>query len=159
MNPRWRLILASAAFVAWLSYLGYAALSKNRGPVISRAQAAAAKHAFVARIEADDAGKPKPIVKVVSHLRGDGPPNGSEQFIANLPDAQGFDGAGDYLLLVVQDPIVRLARADGPATQPFMVQGQQRSPGNDLSGVGKPLIYRWTDEVRNQFEKLPKGEP
>jgi hypothetical protein len=34
------------------------------------------------------------------------------------------------------------------------VVGQQRSPGNDLAGVGKPLIYPWNDDVRKQAEKL-----
>ena len=48
MSRRLRLIVAATLFVGWLAYLGYAALTKNHGPVISRAQAAACKYAVVA---------------------------------------------------------------------------------------------------------------
>ena len=36
----------------------------------------------------------------------------------------------------------------------YEVVGQQRSPGYDLSGVGRPMIYRWSDDVRGQVKKL-----
>src|SRR5262245_31223107 len=121
MSRRWRLILASVAFLAWLSYLGYAALTKNREPVISRAQAAAAKHAIVAIVE-EDAGRPRAQVKVAESLWGQGPTAGTEIAIENLPsanDRSGFAGPGQYLVLLT-DP-------------PFRVVGQQRSPGHDLA--------------------------
>jgi hypothetical protein len=144
MSRRWRLILASVAFVGWLSYLGYAALMKNRGPVISRAQAAAAKYAVVADVGVKD-GKPDRKVKVVETLSRNGPANGTEIEVGNLPAATekgGFTGPGEYLLLLTEPP--------------FVVVGQQRSPGNDLAGTGPPQVYRWSDDVRKQYEKLPK---
>ena len=148
MSRRWRLILASLAFVSWLSYLGYAALKKNRGPVTSHAQAAAARYAVVAVIKEED-GVPGKQVKVIQTLTKNGPKEGVEIDVENLPRAtkdSGFSGPGEYLLLLSEPP--------------FTVVGQQRSPGNDLSGVGPPLVYRWSEEVRKQFEKMPKrAEP
>jgi len=142
MNGRWRLALAAVAFIGWLSYLGYAALTKNRGPVVSHIQAAAAKHAIVAEVSAGPDGKPDQHITVVETLSKDGPANGSKIEVDNLSRASGFTGTGQYLLFLT-DP-------------PFLVVGQQRSPGNDLSGVGSPLIYRWSNEVKEQYEKLTK---
>jgi hypothetical protein len=142
MSGRWRLILAAIAFIGWLSYLGYAALTKNRGPVVSHIQVAAAKHAIVAEVNAGPDGKPDQHITVVEALSKDGPAKGSKIDVDNLPRASGFTGSGQYLLLLT-DP-------------PFLVVGQQRSPGNDLSGVGSPLVYRWSDEVKEQYEKLAK---
>jgi hypothetical protein len=157
MSRRWRLILAATLFVGWLGYLGYAALTKNRGPVISHAQAAAATHPVVAEVEEiGPDGAPTGRAKVVEALSGDSPAQGTTLFVTNLSAAQGFDGPGQYLLLLVPDTRPRFARPEDPVGAPFAVVGQQRSPGNDLYGVGKPLIYRWTDGVRKQYEKLPK---
>ena len=143
MRRLW-LILAAVAFVGWLSYLSFAALTKNRGPVISRAQAAAAKVAIVASVEAEG-GKPLSKVKVSETLWGNGPPNGAEIEVENLPsasDKSGFVGPGEYLLLLT-----------APS---FRVVGQQRSPGNDVAHTGPPLIYRWTDGVKMDFASLPR---
>src|SRR5262245_60973394 len=148
MSRRLRLVVAATLFVGWLSYLGYAALTKNRGPVISRAQAAAARYAVVAEIEERD-GKPGKKVKVREVLSANGPAANTEIEVENLPsatDKSGFTGAGKYLLLITEPP--------------YYVVGQQPSPGNDVSGVAPPLVYRWSDSVRKQFEKLPKpSEP
>jgi len=156
MSRRWRLILAAAAFVGWLGYLGYAALTKDRGPVISRAQAAAATHPVVAEVEAGPDGAPTGKATVVEALSGNSPAKGTALFVTNLPAAQGFDGPGEYLLLLVPDTRPHFARPEGPIGAPFAIVGQLRSPGNDLSGVGRPFVYRWTDSVRRQYEKLPK---
>jgi hypothetical protein len=43
---------------------------------------------------------------------------------------------------------------DAPPHPAFTLVGQQRSPGHDPGGVGKPLVYRWNDDVRKQFETL-----
>ena len=110
----------------------------------------------VAEVKTADDGLPTQFVTVVEVLRGDGPPVGSEQFVTNLPSVQGFSGPGQYLLLVTLDPVARMVRANGPEYRPFTVVGQQRSPGNDLAGVGKPLVYLWSDDMRRQFETLPK---
>ena len=73
MIRRWRLVLAAVAFIGWLSYLGYAALTKNRGPVVSHIQVAAAKHAIVAEVSAGPDGKPDQHVTVVEAMSKDGP--------------------------------------------------------------------------------------
>jgi hypothetical protein len=144
MSPRWRLVLAAAAFLGWLSYLGYSALNKSREPVISRAQAAAAKYAVIARLE-DDEGKPRPTITVSENLTPEGPAKGATIEVENLPSANarsGYSGPGEYLLLLT-DP-------------PFRVVGQQRSPGNDLANTGPPLVYLWSEGLRRQFQALPK---
>src|SRR6478752_2150519 len=116
MSGRWRLVLTAILFIGWLSYLGYAALTKNRGPVVSHIQVAAAKHAIVAEVSAGPDGKPDQHVTVVEALSKGGPAKGSKIELDNLPRASGFIGPGQYLLLLT-DP-------------PFLVVGQQRSPGN-----------------------------
>lgn len=141
MSPRWRLILAAAAFLGWMSYLGYAALTKSRAPVISRAQAAAATAAVVANLDALG-----PNASVTRKLWGDAPDEGSVEF-QNLSQARGFTGPGEYLIFLV------------PNRGAWEVVGQQRSPGADIAGLGPPLIYRWSDDVRKQEEKLrPMGK-
>jgi hypothetical protein len=143
MRRLW-LILAAVAFIGWLSYLGYAALTKSRAPTISRAQVAAAKHAIVATVE-EEGGKPRSKVKVNEALWGKGPSNGTEVEIENLTSATdkgGFVGPGEYLLLLTDAP--------------FRVVGQQRSPGHDLAHTGPPLIYRWTDGLRKEFATLSR---
>jgi hypothetical protein len=73
--------------------------------------------------------------------------------ILNLPDVRGFDGPGQYLLLLNPESFF-LQNQNNPQDQTFTVVGQQRSPGNDLTGVGKPIIYRWSDDVRKEYESL-----
>jgi len=85
---------------------------------------------------------PEKQVTVIETFSKDGPAKGPKIDVENLPRASGFTGPGQYLLLLT-DP-------------PFTIVGQQRSPGNDLSGVGPPLIYRWSDDVRKQYEIMPK---
>ncbi|VTT97527.1 unnamed protein product [Gemmataceae bacterium] len=139
MNPRWRLILAALAFAGWVSYLGYAAAVKSRDPIVSHAQASAAHAAVVA----DVAGPDEPVeVKEQGKLWGDGP--GGKVEVVNLADARGYAGPGKYLLYLER------------RHNSWLLVGQQRSPGTDLSGVGKPLVYPWTDDVRKQEEKLRK---
>lgn len=159
MSHRWRLILAAVLFIGWLSYLGYTALTKNRSPVISRIQAAAAKYAVVAEVSVTAQGKPDPKIKVDESLGPAQLPAGSNQFVTNIADASGFEGPGQYLLFLTEDPSHDRIETDGAKTRPLTIVGQQRSPGNDLTGVGPPKVYRWTDGVRRQFESMPKAEP
>ena len=142
MSGRWRLVLAAAAFIAWLSYLGYAALTKSRGPVVSHAQMAATAHAIVAEVKATSDGKPDRQVKVEEDLSSKGPSPGTTIEVENLSRVSGFTGPGQYLLLL--------------SDSPYTVVGQQRSPGNDLSGVGPPLIYPWSEDVKRQYQSLAK---
>lgn len=156
MNRRWQVIVAALAFVGWLSYLGYVALSKNRGPVISHIQYAAAGYAVVADVQAGPDGKPLPRVRVVETLMGKDLASGTEIEVANLPDAPAFAGEGRYLLLLNVQPVWAGVPGETPQAKSFSIVGQQRSPGNDLTGVGPPLIYPWDDGIRKQFEKMPK---
>ncbi|MFO0824155.1 MAG: hypothetical protein U0792_13755 [Gemmataceae bacterium] len=135
MKSRWQLILAAAAFLGWLAYLSYAAATKSHAPIVSHIQASAANAAVVAEVTSLDA-KPK----VAEKLWGDAPEGEIE--VLNLSEARGFVGPGRYVLYLERRHAM------------WLIVGQQRSPGNDLSGVGKPLIYPWSDDVRVQAEKL-----
>jgi hypothetical protein len=62
--------------------------------------------------------------------------------VANAGDARGFTGPGKYLLYLA------------PSPGGWLIVGQQRSPGNELNGFGPPLIYPWSDAVREQVKQL-----
>ncbi|HJZ58020.1 MAG TPA: hypothetical protein VKE74_23970 [Gemmataceae bacterium] len=156
MNPRVRLIVAVALFLGWIGWLAYAALSKSHGPVVSRAQATATTYAVLAEVPAGADGKPTARPRVVEVLAGDGPPADTQLFVANLPEAKGFAGAGPYLLLLTPDPSVGRVALNGQDLPAYSVVGQQRSPGYDLAGVGSPMIYPASDDVKAQAEKLLK---
>lgn len=138
-----RLIVALALFVGWMSYLGYAALTKSRSPIVSRIQAAAAPLAVVADVQTTPNGKPHVRAKVVESLSKAGPAAGTELLVMNLEDVRGFTGPGPYLLLLQQEE----------GFPSYVVVGPQRSPGNDRV-VGRPLIYPWNEDVRREYEYL-----
>jgi hypothetical protein len=155
MSPRVRLIGAAVLFCGWLAWLGYAAAAKNRGPVVSRAQATAVvgeteKGAgVIAHVEAGPDGAAEPKVVVKELVTTNGPKEGTELEVANLSAAAGFSGSGDYLLLLVFDR----------PTGAWVVAGRQRSPGYDLGSDTRPIdpvIYPATDEVKAQATKLLK---
>ncbi len=108
---------------------------------MSHIQAAVASTAVVAELTANPDGTPAPNAVIVNKLWGDAPADGTIE-VLNLTGARGFTGSGQYLLYL------------GSHQGVWLVVGQQRSPGNDLTGVGAPLIYPWTDDVREQAEKL-----
>ena len=153
MNKKLRFALALALFLGWLGWLGYAALSKNRGPVVSRAQATGTTMAVIADLTDGVNGKPSQFVTVVEPLMK-GSPESGRQFVSNLPDSHGYIGPGRYLLLLTLDPVAVMVQGEGPAVQAMVVVGQQRSPGYSLEGVGPPMIYADTPEVRKQAAKL-----
>jgi hypothetical protein len=153
-SKRMRLFAAIVLFVGWMSFLGYAALTKSHSPVVSHVQAAAATLAVVAEVEANQEGKPVMQAKVIESLTPGGPQPGTELHVLNLPDTRGFDGTGQYLLLLKHDSFFAQNIGNPQDPLPFVVVGQQRSPGNDLTGVGRSAIYRWNDDVRKQFEVL-----
>jgi hypothetical protein len=140
MSARLRLVLAGAAFLAWMGYLGYAAVTKSRAPIVSRIQASAASAAVVAEVSA--AGdRPSPAAVVAERLWGEGPTGTVE--VVNLAEARGFAGPGKYLLYLV------------PAHEGWALVGAQHSPGDGHRAESQPpLIYPWGEDVREQAEKL-----
>lgn len=156
MSPRVRMIVATMLFLGWMGWLGFAALNKSRGPVVSRAQAAATSHPVIAEVKDGNDGRPSQFVIVVEALTENGPATGSEQFITNLPATTGYQGPGQYLLMLTPDPVVVTARPDGPTLTPYLVVGQQRSPAYEMAGVGPPMIYANTRDVHGQATKLFK---
>lgn len=169
------LAVSAALFVGWLGWLGYTALTKSRGPIVSRAQAAAAGTAVRARLdlaEADresmlvrpaviggqqvtvlkgQAEKPAYVVTVVEKLHANGPEAGTKIGVTNLPACNGFSGPGEYLLLLNRDDGATL---DGHPV--YTVVGQQRSPGAELEGVGPPMIYSWNADVEKQVQRVSR---
>src|SRR5580692_7890809 len=107
ISKRVRFFVALTLFIGWLGYLGYAALTKSHSPIVSHAQAAATELAVVADVEAKDDGKPAIKAKVVESLTPGGPPAGTVLLVLNLPDAHGFEGPGQYLLLLTPDTFFR----------------------------------------------------
>lgn len=147
MNPRFRLAVAAALFLAWIGWLAYAATGKSRGPVVSRAQAAAATYPLVGEVKAAPDGTPQARVRVVGAFPRPGlppPTENTEIDVFGLPEAVGFEGDGPYLLLLAKDE----------ASARFYLVGQQRSPGYELGNVGRPFVYRWSPDVQAQAEKL-----
>jgi hypothetical protein len=151
-----RLVVAAALFVGWLAWLGYTALAKNRGPVVSHVQVEAAAHAVVAEVKADADGKPDMVVKVTESLKPNSPAAGTELYLLNIGDAKGFDGPGEYLLLLTDNVNPRDIPLNGKNLPMRALVGMQRSPGYEASGPGGALIYRMSDGVRAQFQKLTR---
>ena len=164
------LVVSAALLVAWLGWLSYTALTKSRAPTVSHVQAAAAEVAVVAEVTTGEAdrssfllrqpgnieelkargGKPAFVVTVVERLTGEGPAEGTQIGVTNLPGATGYDGPGRYLLLLLSQKSD--ARLDNhPA---YELVGPQSSPGAGFAEVGPPKIYPWSDDVRKQVAKL-----
>jgi hypothetical protein len=140
MSPRIRLLLAAALFLGWIAYLGFAALTKSRAPLLSRVQAASADAAVVARWDGHGTR-----ATVTRHLWGI--PLEGEIDVQNLPKARGFTTPGEYLLYVVS------------RHGTWEVVGPQRSPGMEPIGSGSPLIYPWTEDVQKQEGRLRPPPP
>jgi hypothetical protein len=151
------LFVAAVLFTGWMSYLGYAALTKSHAPTVSHIQFAAARDAVVGEVRSDEDGKPAIQVKVVQWLFQSRQNPAGEVSVLNLSEVKGYDGPGQYLLLLQPEQTLPPRPLQAPEPVSYLVVGQQRSPGNDLGGVGKPLVYRWTDDVRKQFELLDAG--
>lgn len=139
---RVRMLAAAALFVGWMGWLGTAALTKYRGPVVSRAAAAAADAPLVADLVDGDEGQPAEGVVVADAWNRFGPPAGTKLDLPNLPDAHGYAGPGRYLLL---------ARQTGPAGYELAVPG--RGPGAE-GGGRRPVVYPWTPGVEAQVRAL-----
>lgn len=142
MSRRVFLVAAAAVFFGWLAWLGVAALGKNRGPVVSRAQAAGATHPVVAALTGDPA--PDREATVTEPLTPAGPAAGATVAVGRLSEAAGYTGPGEYLLLLTKD-----ATGDG-----YAVAGRQRSPGYEGGAAEGQVVYRWTPAVRAQAKNL-----
>jgi hypothetical protein len=166
------LIVTSLLLLGWFAWLSITALTKSREPIVSRAQASAARVPVVAEVTTEpaerevkmlrggvqghnvlllksQADKPAFVVTVKEKLVPNGPDVGTKIGVTNLPVSSGYEGPGDYLLLLDADDSAIL---DGQPA--YFLQGQQRSPGADLESVGAPMIYKWGPDVRAQVKRL-----
>jgi hypothetical protein len=146
-RARLRLVIAAALFVGWLAWLGYAVSQRNNAPVVSRAQLTAATHLLVAEVSVGEDGLPTPTVKVIEVLRGENVDKAQPIQVMNLPaamppGANGFPGAGTYLIPVIGDGLT------------FRVAGLPRSPGYEPVSPARPTIYLWNDATRAQLKGL-----
>lgn len=145
------LAVAVAAYVGWLSWLGYAvyvARWTDKSPVVSRAQLIAATHLVVAEVTVEADGLPAPGVKVAEVLRGDGLAAGATVEVLNLPAAKPpgtadlFPGPGKYLLPLVGDG------------KTYRVAGLPRSPGYEPTTPVRPAVYKWDADTQAQLRGL-----
>ncbi len=167
------LLATAVLLVGWFSWLGFTALTKSREPIVSHAQAAAASVAVVVAVKPGDDGqesrfirpgdvqgfstavliekadKPAFLVTVIEPLTKNAPATGTIIGIPNITACTGFNGGGDYLLLL--NPVAGGNLDNHPA---YVVVGQQKSPGADLEGIGSPMIYKWGPGVQAQVRQL-----
>jgi hypothetical protein len=145
-----RLVMALLALFAWLGYIAYQTIpyyqakTYGRFPVISHSQLLVSNLVVVAELKADANGKPEPSVHVeeVPWPPGKKGLAGKDLTVPNLVAAEGFNGAGRYIV-----PLV--AERDGR----YYVAGLPRSPGVEHSAF---LIYPDTPLTREELEKAPK---
>jgi hypothetical protein len=139
-----RLVVALVALFAWVGYIAYQALAYGRFPVVSHAQLLVSTLDVIADVQADDQGRPKPIVHVVEVHWPAGKKSlaGQDLTVRNLREALGFEGPGRY--------VVPLIVTDGGR---YLVAGLPRSPGFEQSAL---FIYPDIPIVRQQLAEAPK---
>jgi len=142
--------VAAVAFVGWIVWLAYAAWTKERGPILSRSLIAVATHVVVAEVPADEASPSQPSsrVHVRQLLTDSGPLAGSVIEITNMPRARGWQGAGEYLLLLTS----KEANSETAFPPRFQLATLPRSPGYDPADP-LPVIYPWTPAIRRQWDQ------
>jgi hypothetical protein len=156
---RWRLILATGLFVAWLGFLTVLAIRtthpvvqfwpfevKKTGPVVlSRPQLLLATLVVIADVQADGSGRPQEEAEVVEVLWPSPPPVQPDQQlkVSNLADAEGWRGPGRYLVPLVKE-------GDG-----YRVAATPSSPGFD---VHRSFIYPDSPDVREQLKQVRQAE-
>lgn len=141
------LVVTWGLFAAWVAWLGWQSLRFGKFPVVSRAQLAAADLAVVAEIRSADGGLPNPavLIKKVEWPAGADAPVGKEITVQDLQGAKGFDGPGEYLLLLNR------------RGSEFALTHLPRSP---LMHPSNPrLIYPATDLVLRQVRDAPTPNP
>jgi hypothetical protein len=147
-----RLVVALVALFAWVGYVAYQAVTYGRFPVVSHAQLLNATAVVVADLDLDEAGRPKPSVRIVEALwsANAGRLAGETITVQNLPAAH--LPAEDQAQLGRLSPglyILPLQEQDGK----YFVAGLPRSPGFQPRDPVHPdfFIYPATPIVREQF--------
>ena len=156
MDRRKILLLSTLVlFVGWLAYLILLGLShhppwtQEHPTVISRPQILVSQLIVVAHLDGE--GAPKEELKVTQVLFSTvdkaGINEGETIRVPNLPSCtKNWSGAGEYLV-----PL-EMGNENG-----YVVTSIPRSPGfNVLGSHAQPLIYRWTQEIEEQFQQVPK---
>jgi hypothetical protein len=141
------LAVSGALLIGWFAWLSYTALTKSHEPILPRVQAAAARVAVRATVDADDKGAPLREVTVVEALLAGGPGPNEKIIVMNLPTARGFGGKGDYLLFLDPDP--QILMPDGRPI--YHVLGARGTIGADTD---PPTIYAWVPDVAAQAKRL-----
>jgi hypothetical protein len=100
-----------------------------------------------AHVAAKEDGRPAPQVTVleVFYPKQGGSPPGTKLTVTNLDTCVGWEGEGEYLLLLVP----------GPGGSDYAVARTPRSPGIDPKQV-VPRIYRYTPSLRWQLDQVGK---
>jgi hypothetical protein len=136
------LIVSVLLFVVWIIWLGAQALQHRNPVVVSRAQLLTAQYDVVANLATGADNKPEGNIQILeSHGEG-APAKGQTITIRNLPDTQGFDGNGTYLL-----PLVKRGADYWVADLPF-------DPGFPPLRSLPPRIYPLTPDVKKQFKSI-----
>ncbi len=149
-GARIRLCVAAAAFLGWMVWLSLAVAGKGQVDPVSRAQLTEANVLVVAEVTSVE-GKPASKVKIAKRIGANGPSEGAEIDVTNLPQAgvpgRGFPGPGTYLLpLVSRDNTI------------YSIAGLPRSPGYEaVTNPTQPSIYPWTDSLQTQLRNLGYG--
>jgi hypothetical protein len=145
---RWRLYTAFALFAAWVSWLGYQAVTRDNSPVISRSQLLVSTIDIIGMVQAEVDGKPATMVNV-QEVHGpkdvSGLKNGDLIQVSNLPNSTGFVQAGLYILPLVP----------GETQGEYQVAGIPNSPGFE-SYPPRFFIYPLTDGTRKQLDAIGK---
>ena len=145
-GQRIRLILALAAFFAWISWLAFTVYKNGNVPVISRAQLTASTCLIVADL--DDSILQKNQVTVLAIISGTGPAMGESIPVVNL---QKVIAAGLYATPTAGPHLIPLAKTpDGV----YKIAGLPSSPGYNLTDPERPLVYPWNDDVKKQLRRL-----
>jgi hypothetical protein len=142
---RLRLAVCAVLLVCWLAYLGYLALPTTTSRIVlSRAQFLASTHDVIARLDADDSGKPKSSVLIEEEVHVPAEDSGKlagQTIQVNHLETRGWAGPGLYIL--------PLRRNGGR----WEVAPVPRSPGYSRN---QPMIYPLTPLTRRQLAEIPR---
>jgi hypothetical protein len=148
---RMALIIAAAAFLGWMIFLGSKAWQYRNPPVIvSRAQLLASEYDVVADVAADPTDPAKPALNVTvqevlySADANAAPKKGQTITVQNLASGIGFHGAGAYVL--------PLSKRNGL----YYLAVPPVDPG--VPKTFDPRLYPATEEVRRQFADIRAGK-